>query len=69
MDYYNPYVIHPMLTDVLKVMAKHNIERAEEWLEDRLCQETRLLSSNDHFAVTAVKLESKALAVIENIKR
>ncbi|BEG98035.1 hypothetical protein BSYN_03000 [Bacteroides sedimenti] len=26
MDYYNSFVIHPMLTDVLVVMKKHNIE-------------------------------------------
>lgn len=26
MDYYNSFVIHPMLTDVLQVMKKHNIE-------------------------------------------
>lgn len=26
MDYYNSYVIHPMLVDVLTVMKKHNIE-------------------------------------------
>lgn len=32
-DYYNSFVIHPMLTDVLKVMAKHNFEGAEEWLK------------------------------------
>ena len=26
MDYYNSYVIHPMLMDVLSVMKKHNVE-------------------------------------------
>ena len=26
MDYYNSYVIHPMLVDVLTVMKKHNVE-------------------------------------------
>lgn len=29
MDYYNSFVIHPMLTDVLVVMKKHNIEGSE----------------------------------------
>lgn len=29
MDYYNSFVIHPMLTDVLGVMKKHNIEGSE----------------------------------------
>jgi hypothetical protein len=37
-DYYNSYVIHPMLTDVLKVMEKHNVEGGNEWLE---CQTVR----------------------------
>ena len=37
-DYYNSYVIHPMLTDVLKVMEKHNVEGGKEWLE---CQTVR----------------------------
>lgn len=31
-DYYNSFVIHPMLTDVLKVMKKHNIEGASDFL-------------------------------------
>lgn len=31
-DYYNSFVIHPMLTDVLKIMKKHNIEGAAEFL-------------------------------------
>ena len=29
MDYYNSFVIHPMLTDVLVVMKKHNVEGAD----------------------------------------
>lgn len=29
MDYYNSFVIHPMLTDVLLMMKKHNIEGAD----------------------------------------
>lgn len=37
-DYYNSFVIHPMLTDVLRIMKKHDIEGA-----DFLCvQEKRL---------------------------
>ena len=28
-DYYNSFVIHPMLTDVLRIMKKHNIEGAD----------------------------------------
>lgn len=37
-DYYNSFVIHPMLTDVLRIMKKHQIEGAD-FLET---QETRL---------------------------
>lgn len=29
MDYYNSFVIHPMLTDVLEIMKKHNMPDAE----------------------------------------
>lgn len=29
MDYYNSFVIHPMLTDVLRVMQKHGLEGAD----------------------------------------
>lgn len=29
MDYYNSYVIHPMLTDILQVMKKHRIQQAD----------------------------------------
>ena len=40
-DYYNSFVIHPMLTDVLKVMAKHNIEGAQDWLKLQTLREQR----------------------------
>ena len=40
-DYYNSFVIHPMLTDVLKVMVKHNIEGAQEWLKLQTIREKR----------------------------
>lgn len=35
MDYYNSYVIHPMLTDTLMIMRKHNIE-GHEFLDTHL---------------------------------
>ena len=31
-DYYNSFVIHPMLTDVLRIMAKHRVAEAEAFL-------------------------------------
>lgn len=39
-DYYNSFVIHPMLTDVLRIMKKHNIEGADflETQEKRLAR-------------------------------
>ena len=40
-DYYNSFVIHPMLTDVLKVMVKHNVEGAKEWLDLQTKREQR----------------------------
>ena len=40
-DYYNSFVIHPMLTDVLNVMVKHNIEGYEEFLPVQLKRFTR----------------------------
>lgn len=36
MDYYNSYVIHPMLLDVLEVMARHGIPGAEFLAEERI---------------------------------
>lgn len=40
-DYYNSFVIHPMLTDVLRIMAKHKIEGAEEFLPVQMKRFTR----------------------------
>ena len=41
LDYYNSLVIHPMLTDVLYVMKKHGLERAE-FLERQLVRQQRM---------------------------
>jgi hypothetical protein len=40
MDYYNSFVIHPMLTDILTVMKKHGLEGAEH-LDAQLRRFTR----------------------------
>ena len=40
LDYYNSFVIHPMLTDVLRVMEKHGLEGAE-LLDKQLIREQR----------------------------
>ncbi|WP_239059560.1 DUF2264 domain-containing protein [Bacteroides sp. 224] len=40
MDYYNSFVIHPMLTDVLRIMKKHNLEDAA-FLPLQLARHTR----------------------------
>lgn len=40
-DYYNSFVIHPMLTDVLRIMAKHQMENAEEFLSVQMERFTR----------------------------
>lgn len=40
MDYYNSYVIHPMLLDVLKTMQKHNIQ-GYEFIGTELKRHTR----------------------------
>lgn len=39
-DYYNSYVIHPMLTDTLQIMRKHNIE-GHEFLDLHLTRFSR----------------------------
>jgi len=39
-DYYNSFVIHPMLTEVLLVLKKHNLP-GNEFLETQLKRETR----------------------------
>ena len=41
LDYYNSLVIHPMMTDVLSVMKKHRLERAE-FLERQLVRQQRM---------------------------
>lgn len=40
-DYYNSFVIHPMLTDVLRVMVKHQIVGAAEFLPVQMKRFTR----------------------------
>lgn len=40
-DYYNSFVIHPMLTDVLRVMVKHKVNGAEEFLPIQMKRFTR----------------------------
>lgn len=40
-DYYNSFVIHPMLTDVLRVMVKHGIEGAKDFLPIQMKRFTR----------------------------
>lgn len=41
LDYYNSLVIHPMLTDVLHIMKKHGLERAE-YLDRQLLRQQRM---------------------------
>lgn len=48
MDYYNSFVIHPMLTDVLVVMKKHQLEDAE-FLETQLKRHTRYAEQLERF--------------------
>ena len=48
MDYYNSFVIHPMLTDVLRVMKKHGIEGAE-FLDTQLKRHTRYAELLERF--------------------
>lgn len=48
MDYYNSYVIHPMLVDVLVVMKKHNIEGAD-FLPLALSRFTRYAEVQERF--------------------
>lgn len=57
MDYYNSFVIHPMLTDVLRVMKKHGMPEASflETQEERLgryaAQLERFISPEGTFPV------------------
>lgn len=48
MDYYNSYVIHPMLTDVLVIMKKHNLEGAE-FLDTQLARHARYADELERF--------------------
>lgn len=48
MDYYNSFVIHPMLTDVLCVMKKHNVEGAD-FLDTQLKRHTRYAEQLERF--------------------
>lgn len=48
MDYYNSFVIHPMLTDVLVVMKKHNLEGAD-FLETQLRRHGRYAEILERF--------------------
>ena len=48
MDYYNSFVIHPMLTDVLVVMKKHNIE-GSEFLDTQLKRLSRFAVQQERF--------------------
>lgn len=48
MDYYNSFVIHPMLTDVLMVMKKHNMEGAD-FIDQQLPRHTRYAEILERF--------------------
>lgn len=48
MDYYNSFVIHPMLTDVLVVMKKHNLEGGD-LLDTQLKRITRFAGQQERF--------------------
>lgn len=48
MDYYNSFVIHPMLTDVLLVMKKHKLEGAD-FLDVQLPRLTRYAEQLERF--------------------
>ena len=48
MDYYNSFVIHPMLTDVLTIMKKHTIEGCD-FLETQLKRLSRFAVQQERF--------------------
>lgn len=48
MDYYNSFVIHPMLTDVLVVMRKHALE-GSDFLDTQLKRHTRYAEQLERF--------------------
>lgn len=48
MDYYNSYVIHPMLTDILQVMKRHSIKEAD-FLDTQIKRHTRYAEILERF--------------------
>ena len=48
LDYYNSLVIHPMLTDVLSVLKKHNME-GSQYLEPQLKRFQRFAAQQERF--------------------
>lgn len=48
MDYYNSFVIHPMLTEVLNVMKKHNVE-GSDFLDTQLKRHARYAEQLERF--------------------
>lgn len=48
MDYYNSYVINPMLTDILLVLKKHGME-GSEYVESQLKRMTRFAEAQERF--------------------
>lgn len=48
MDYYNSFVIHPMLTDILLIMKKHNMKEAD-FLDIQLKRHTRYAEILERF--------------------
>lgn len=48
MDYYNSFVINPMLTDILKIMAKHKLDD-KNFLPVQLARHTRFADQQERF--------------------
>lgn len=48
LDYYNSLVIHPMLTDILRVMKKHGLERAE-FIDRQIIRQQRMAVQLERF--------------------
>lgn len=48
MDYYNSFVIHPMLTDVLVIMKKHGLDK-EDFLPTQLKRHARFAVQQERF--------------------
>jgi len=49
LDYYNSLVIHPMLTETLRIMAKHGMPQADAWLPLQEQRHGRLASQLEKF--------------------